>query len=238
MNQYSGIGVRSNLDYFIPLDLKIIPAERELFERDFLPELKDNISKRNIGLSSLGILNRIFPETIEQTNKFLSPIGIKTDTLTIFGSAKNNTSWNIHCDGTMWNGEIVKSEARLSYYEIAEAPGIIRWWDHLETEIDYGMNNSFTDNPDKIKRLHQFSIRAKIAKLLKNNLMDWSNVPPAAFESETSCISGLLRTDIPHHVIQGPGTRITVGCQLSFLDGNPIGVWQHIRNNLNKLGLM
>jgi hypothetical protein len=223
-----------NPDYFIPLPLTLVPHERDAFLKNAYPELKENIVKRKVGLSNLGTANNWFIETTKQTNEFLAPLGVKSTIITVFGSVENDTSWNIHVDGTTWNGQVAASEARLSYYELTEAPGQIRWWDHLETEVDYGENKSFAD---KVKQLHKFSIRAKVALPLRNKTMSWDQIPAPAFTSTTSSPSALLRTNIPHHVIQGPGIRLTIGCQLTFNDFNPCGVWQHIRNNIHKLNL-
>lgn len=57
------------------------------------------------------------------------------------------------------------------------------------------------------------------------------------FSTVSSAPSAILRTNRFHHVIQGPGLRVTVSAQLVFPDGNPVGVWEHIEKNIHLLGV-
>jgi len=36
-------------------------------------------------------------------------------------------------------------------------------------------------------------------------------------------------------VVQGDGFRYVVGTTITFEDGNPTGVWDHIRKNIDRL---
>ena len=62
--------------------------------------------------------------------------------------------------------------------------------------------------------------------------------PDYDFATTSNAPSAILRTNLPHHVIQGPGVRLTVSAQLIWSDTkSPVGVWEHIEKNFHLLGV-
>lgn len=243
-----------NPDYFYPLDLRLDPEEKARFIAGELVPYKEKVEANQAPLINGGTANSNFPRTIAATNRFLKPLGVRVHRLTLFLSAKNQTSPTIHCDGARDKDEKpVKLEARLSYYEIAEAPGAIRWWDNLPNQVVEVAANGVSqmpvnpnalqwwrheepkelDNPYGPKRV---TCIADCSEDLKFDRITWDDLPPPVFSVVSSCPSAILRTNEPHHVIQGDGLRVTVSCQLVFLDGNPTGVWDHIQKNIHLVG--
>lgn len=222
-----------NPGYFFPLQLKLDPVEKETFIRTVLVPHRAKIESSEYGLSNVGNADASFPITIANTNAFLKPLSLKTRRMTLFLSAKDKTSWVIHCDGVRGPSGPTILEARLSYYEIADAPGAIRWWDSLPNN---GVN-VFPPNkaPGTQERISCF---AACAEELKDDKITWDDVPQPDFSVVSSAPSAILRTNRFHHVIQGPGFRVTVSCQLVWEhDGSPEGVWDHIEKNIHLLGV-
>jgi hypothetical protein len=220
-----------NPSYFFPLQLKLDPQEKQNFIESTLVPLRLKFEGSSYGLSNVGNADASFPVTIANTNAFIKPLGLKTRRMTLFLSAKNQTSWVIHCDGVKGPNGPTVLEARLSYYEIADSPGAIRWWDHLPNT---GIN---VMPPDQQKGTQErISCFADCAAQLRDNQIAWSDIPPPDFSVVSSVPSAILRTNRFHHVIQGSGFRVTVSCQLVWEhDGSPEGVWQHIQNNMHLL---
>jgi hypothetical protein len=219
-----------NPDYFFPLTLKLDPAEKAIFIATGLVPHADKITGTHHGLSNVGNADEYFPKTIAQTNEFVQPLGLEVRRVTLFLSNKGQTSWVIHSDGVWYNKKPAILEARLSYYEIAEAPGAIRWWDNnLPSTLKVMPANEYTQE--------RVSSIADCAEDLRDDRICWSDILQPKFSVVTNSPSALLRTNRLHHVIQGPGLRVTVACQLVFPNGNPIGVWQHIQDNIYKLGI-
>jgi hypothetical protein len=124
-------------------------------------------------------------------------------------------------------------EARLSYYEIAESPGAIRWWNYLP-------NTGITVfPPDPVNGTQErISCFADCVEDLRTDQISWDDIPDPDFSTVSSAPSAILRTNRFHHVIQGPGLRVTVSCQLVWADtGSPEGVWEHIQQNIHLLGV-
>lgn len=217
------------MTYFIPLDLRIDPVEKEHFVRKHIPELKKKYANSGQGLANVGNVTKLFPKTIAQTNQYVDSLGLTTRAVTLFAGDANTASWVIHADGVYYNDKPALLEARLSYYELAESPGIIRWWDNLPMVMQ--------ELPATAHSAARLNVMAECAELLRDRYIGWDELPPVTFEAETSVASAILRTDHAHHVIQGSGLRITISCQLVFADGNPHGVWEHIKNNIMVLGV-
>lgn len=221
-----------NPDYFFPLTLQLDPVEKAHFVKTALVPHRDKIEGSGYGLSNVGNADASFPKTIVATNEFLKPLGIVCRKLTLFLSAQSQTSWVIHCDGVRAPTGPAMLEARLSYYEIAEEPGAIRWWDHLPNKgIEVFPANKQLGTQERI------SCFADCAEQLKDDKITWADIPKPDFSTVSSAPSAILRTNRFHHVIQGPGLRVTVSAQLIFPNGSPIGVWEHIQNNIHKLGV-
>jgi hypothetical protein len=217
-------------NYFYPLELLLDPEEKDNFIRTGLVPYKNKIKGSGMGLSNVGNADQYFKRTMAATNQFLVPLGLVTRRMTLFLSDQNATSWVIHCDGVRdIDNNPARLEARLSYYEIADAPGAIRWWDNLPNELAVYPAAGYTQE--------RITCIADCAEDLRNNKITWADIPAPAFATVSSVPSAILRTNHPHHVIQGPGLRVTVSYQLVFPNGSPHGVWEHIENNIHKLGV-
>lgn len=218
-----------NPDYFYPLTLALDPVEKANFIAAGLVPHITRIAGTKHGLSNVGNADEYFPKTIAQTNAYVKDLGLKVRKVTLFLSDKSQTSWVIHSDGVWHRSSPAVLEARISYYEIAESPGAIRWWDNITSSLivmpadDYGQE--------------RVNCMADCANDIRDDKLMWLDIPAPAFSVVTSVPSALLRTNRPHHVIQGPGLRVTISCQLVFKDGNPIGVWDYIQHNIHKLGV-
>lgn len=219
-----------NPNYFFPLDLKLDPEEKANFIATGLVPHIDKITGTGHGLSNVGNADDYFPKTIAQTNEFIKPFGLHVRRVTLFLSDKSQTSWVIHSDGVWFKRQPSILEARLSYYEIASAPGAIRWWDNnLPGTLQVIPATEYTQE--------RVTCMADCAEDIQTEKIGWADIPEPAFATVTSSPSALLRTNRLHHVIQGPGTRVTVACQLVWPSGNPVGVWTHIQNNIGLLGI-
>ncbi len=221
-------------DYFIPLELKLDPEERKQFFEFFKTELLPTINLNKALYSPMGNAARYFPKTVKQTKHFLSAIGLTMRNFTVFVSPPTsdiNDARNIHVDGVkLPDGTDVILEARLSYYEMADMPGVVRWFPKEENYINWQEHV-----PGKLE--------ANIWTLpwiqdLKQKKINWEDAPDWNFATSTNVPSGIIRTNIPHHVIQGGGNRLTISAQIVWPEtGSPVGVWAHIYNNRHLLGV-
>jgi hypothetical protein len=218
-----------NPEYFYPLTLVLDPDEKANFIATGLVPHINKIAGTKHGLSNVGNANEYFPKTIALTNAYVKDLGLQVRKVTLFLSDSDQTSWVIHSDGVYFKGKPAILEARISYYEIADAPGAIRWWDDIKSTLQIYAKTEYTQE--------RVTYIADCAEDIRDNKLTWDDISHPAFSAVTSVPSALLRTNRPHHVIQGPGLRVTVSCQLVFNDGNPIGVWEHIQNNIHKLGV-
>lgn len=218
-----------NPEYFFPLDLRLDPEEKSNFINTGLVPHRTKITGTGHGLSNVGNADEWFPKTIAQTNSFVRPLGLKVRVMTLFLSDKSQTSWVIHADGVWFDHKPTMLEARLSYYEIAEEPGAIRWWNNLSVKLQVHPANEYTQE--------RINCMADVAEDIRTDKKTWADIPQPAFSVVSSTPSAILRTNRPHHVIQGPGLRVTVSCQLVFAStGSPAGVWNHIKNNIHLIG--
>lgn len=221
----------ANPSYFYPLSLKLDETERNMFFGYFNARFKDDVGNQSL-YSPMGDAKYFFPRTIERTNEFLKPLGIEVRNFTVFTGGAGTEGKNIHVDGTkLADGETdVVLEARLSYYEMAEAPGIIRWFPKTD---EY---TKFTRNiPGKIFATHWL---LPWIKDLNAGTLSWEDCPDYEFATSSNAPSAILRTNLPHHVIQGPGVRLTVSAQLVWSSTrSPVGVWDHIEKNFHLLGV-
>ena len=234
---------KRNPEYFYPLGLCLDPEEKSKFIANGLPPYRNLIEGSHRGLQNVATANEHFPVTIQATNLFVKPLGLRVKNITLFLSDSNATSTTIHCDGTYDNNkQPALLEARLSYYEIADAPGAIRWWDKLPIKITEIPAEHVDSNmiaqvvPASGYSQARVQVVADCSLDLQHGRITWADIPEPAFSVVSSCPSAILRTNRHHHVIQGPGVRVTVSCQLVFLNGNPTGVWEHIQNNIHLLG--
>jgi hypothetical protein len=225
--------VTGHPEFFYPLNLRLDPKEKENFIRTALVPYRNKIEGSKHGLSNVGNADKSFPRTIARTDEFVKPLGLKTRRMTLFLSDQGQTSWVIHCDGVRGPDGPAMLEARLSYYEIAESPGAIRWWNYLP-------NTGITVfPPDPVNGTQErISCFADCVEDLRTDQISWDDIPDPDFSTVSSAPSAILRTNRFHHVIQGPGLRVTVSCQLVWADtGSPEGVWEHIQQNIHLLGV-
>jgi hypothetical protein len=219
----------ANSEYFFPLELKMDPVERDAFWNYFENTMLANVGS-NALYSPMRDAKTHLPRTLIQTNEFLKPLNLQVRNFTVFVSAADAVGKNIHVDGTQQaDGTDVVLEARLSYYEMACAPGIIRWFPKTEEYIK-----------EIINKPGMYALHWLLPWItdLKQGRVNWDGVPDYAFATSTNTPSALLRTNLPHHVIQGPGVRLTISGQLVFADTlSPVGVWDHIEKNFNLLGV-
>lgn len=215
----------SNQDFFIPLDLKLDPVEKDNFAKHFakkyLPEL-DNMT--NLSVAD-GNVKEFFPKSYEQANNLLRPLSLCARAMTLFVSPPTpniEDCRNVHMDSTKTkDGDVFPLEARLSYYEMAEVPGIIRWYPANE---DNSTGEVFEGKNSRIYATEWITA-------LRQGKLSWEDAPDYIHSTTTSVPSALLRTNLPHNVIQGPGIRITVSCQIQWINSkSPVGTWQHIRD--------
>jgi hypothetical protein len=217
------------MNYFIPLALRIDPDEKAKFLVSNLASLESKYKGSGHGLANVATVTDQFPNTIAQTNRFVSQLGLRTRAVTLFASDRDTNSWAIHADGVYYKNKPTMLEARLSYYEMAEASGTINWWDNMPMTV-----SEYTASEYSQARIN---VTANCAEDLRTGKLQWSDIPKPDYSVESSVPSAILRTNIAHNVIQGSGMRITISCQLVFADGNPVGVWDHIQQNINQLGV-
>lgn len=217
--------------YFYPLTLTIDPAEKESFNKNHLPKLQGQYAGTGHALANVGTVTELFPHTIAQTNQLVVSIGLRTRAVTLFASDSDSTSYAIHADGVYHNRKPTMLEARLSYYELAEAPGTILWWDSQELPV------TLREYPATSHSQARINVMADCAEDLAAGRLQWHDLPSAVCSAKSDVPSAILRTNQPHTVVQGAGFRITISCQLVFADGNPVGVWDHIEKNIHLLGV-
>lgn len=220
-----------NPAYFYPLSLKLNEVEKANFVNHFNEKYRQDVGNQAL-YSPMGDAKRFFPETVYRTNQFLKPLGLAVRNLTVFTGAADSDGKNVHVDGTKLadNETDVILEARLSYYEMAEAPGVIRWFPKSEELTKFVRNI-----PGKMQAVHWL---LPWISDLNQGKTTWEDCPDYDFATSSNAPSAILRTNLPHHVIQGPGVRLTVSAQLVWADTrSPVGVWEHIEKNFHLLGV-
>ena len=218
-----------NPEFFYPLALCLDPIEKANFLNDVVKKNETKFRNSDIGLANVASVDRYFTKTRKQTEDFIRPLGLKLHRTTFFMSANDITSWIIHADGVnIGNEEGLLLEGRFSYYEMAESPGAIRWWKDLPITRILRPADEYSQA--------RVNYQADCSEDIYNDKLTWDDIPLPDFSVVTSVPSAMLRTNIPHHVIQGPGMRVTVSFQLVFENGRPEGVWEHIQNNINLIG--
>jgi hypothetical protein len=219
-----------NLDYFIPLQFQIDVEERNLAIQTTVAQLEKQYGHRPVGHLVLPTDPTQWTKTLAICNKFLNPIGLVCRNLTSFVSNKNQTGWTVHKDGYFTeqdrlNNTVSTLEARMSFYELCKGPGAIRWWNEDDIKITLALR----PGPIRVRGIADF------VEDLQQGKISWNEIPAPAFSSVTTCPSALVRTELAHHVVQGDGFRYVVGTTITFEDGTPTGVWDHIRKNIDRL---
>jgi hypothetical protein len=227
---------KRNLDYFIPMDLQPDPAEYATAVNTTVPRAIASQGHKKTGHYGSAGNMADWTQTLAICNKFLNPIGLASRYVTVFVSNKNQTAWNVHKDGYFTNDDrlnntISSLEARISFYGLSTAPGAIRWWSEDDVKINLEVNSGLMTGPRRAKG------NADFVEDLQQGKISWNEIPAPAFSSVTTCPGALVRTNLAHHVIQGDGFRYVVGFTITFDDGNPVGVWDHIIKNIDQLAV-
>jgi hypothetical protein len=135
-------GVRQHPNFFIPLELKLPQEDKIVLEQTVIPQLREQHKKSTrLWFNSAHSTKHNFKATQEVANEFLNPLGLKADVMGVFIVNPNTYDRNIHSDSA-------KLETRLNFYEMAEAPGVVRWFP--DTGDGY---NSYNKNLDGIEFL-------------------------------------------------------------------------------------
>lgn len=216
-------------EYFYPVGQRIELSEKQKFIQYVDQNFQEQTARGQELVSPQADVKRFFPLTHQNTNEFLKPLGIECRNFTLFVSGANGENLNPHVDGTrLPSGESVMLEARLSYYELASSPGVIRWWNVPTTDlVPYERETAGAYHNHWNVPWYQDLVEGK---------KTWAECPDFDFETASSVPSAILRTNRPHLVLQGPGRRITVSAQLVWSHSkSPQGVWQHIVDNFSLL---
>ena len=212
-------GVRPHRNFFIPLDLRLPKEDVDACQSHVIAHLKElHKSSNRLWFNSAAASKHPFTATQSIANDFLNPLGLKADVMGVFIVNPNTYDRNIHADSA-------KLETRLNFYELAEAPGVVRWFPDSGDGYD-----SYNKNLDGIEFL---DYTWPWVEDFKKKKLPWSVVPTPIHSTATTCPSALVRTDFPHHVIQGPGLRITVTCRVVDKEtGSTTGTWDKLANLL------
>ena len=211
-------GVRPHPDFFIPLELKLPQQDKIVLQETVIPLLKEQHEKSTrLWFNSAHSTGHDFKATQEIANAFLNPLGLRADIMGVFIVNPNTYDRNIHSDSA-------RLETRLNFYEMAEAPGVVRWFDDTGDGFD-----SYNKNLDGVEFL---DYTWPWVNEFKANKIDWKDLPQIVHSTATSCSSALVRTNYPHHVIQGNGLRVTVTCRVVDLNnGSTVDTWNKIKVN-------
>lgn len=210
-------------DFFIPLNLTLPNGVKRFLKEAYVDELKSKQApKRQLGLFPL-------PDSVESTelkelvDEFLQPIGLKSGAFGAFALNKSTKDNNIHVDAMRLN-------TRLSFYELAEAPGQINWY------ADDG--TGYEDwRPSYLGGVPILDYRYPWVDELQSGKRTWAQCPQPVYSVTTSVPSALIMTALPHHVVQGAGFRVTVSCQVVDIDtGDVTTTWQKVKSYFNSTG--
>jgi hypothetical protein len=219
----------NNPNYFIPLNnvLGLDEKEKSVFLKHYdevlLPAQQANGFRALY--SPIGDARSWFPTTYQKVNNFLKPFELTARSLTVFLAPPTTNIrdvGNLHLDSTKnQNHMSTVLEGRLSFYELAESPGIVRWFP-MAGELKHYI---------EAHPIRPVSIwETDWIRKMREREMSWEECPDFEFATSTNCVAGFIRTNLPHHVIQGPGRRITISAQLVFENGDPVGVWERIQS--------
>lgn len=207
-------------DFFVPLNLTLPASVKNFFQEVYVDELKGKQSKRKqLGLFPLPDSSEAI-ELKTLVDNFLLPLGLRSGAFGAFAlnpSVKDN---NIHVDAMRLN-------TRLSFYELAETPGQINWY------ADDG--TGYEDwRPSYLGGKPILDYRYPWVDELQAGKRTWAQCPQPIYSVTTDVPSAFIMTALPHNVVQGPGFRITVSCQV--VDNNTGSVentWTKVRDYFN-----
>lgn len=204
-------------DYFFPLEIRL-PGQVKSFLLEFFA---DDIRKKQSTRRQLGLYN--LPKSAnlavleEEVDNFLQPMGLVAGSFGAFALNGNVKDTNIHVDANRLN-------TRLSFYELAETPGEIRWWADDGTGYEAWTPSYLSGSPI-------MDYRYPWIDELQAGKRSWNECPQPIFKVTTNVPSALVMTALPHNVTQGNGFRITVSCQVADRDSQSLeNTWIKVRN--------
>lgn len=214
--------VQAHPDYFVPLTLKLPDEDKQALLDGIIDRLAtQHKSSSRLWFNSAQAIQYPFTATQTLANEFLEPFGLCADVMGVFIVNANTYDRNIHSDSA-------RLETRLNFYEVTTAPGVVRWFPDTGDGYD-----SYNRNLDGIEFL---DYTWPWVDAFKQGKIDWSDIPDPVHSTATACSSALVRTDLPHHVIQGPGLRVTVTCRVvDKTTKSTSNTWQRIRDNYNSI---
>lgn len=207
----------SNADYFIPLTLVLPDVDKEALKSGVVQALlEQHKDDQRLYFNPEHTLGYSLDATRAVADTLLNPLGLRAGTMGIFIVCPNLFDKNVHVDAG-------KLEARINFYDLTTGNGAIRWFpDTGDGYDDYDINLGGT-------RILDFTYPWVMD--LKAGKIGWEDVPLTIFESTTNTSSALVRTNLPHHVIQGNGWRVTVTAQIvDIATGSTTGTWAKLKN--------
>ncbi len=209
-------------DFFIPLSLTIPATTKKFLQEFFVDDLQTQQSKkRQLGLYPLPDVAEL-KELKSLVEEFLNPIGLSAGSYGAFALNQAVNDDNIHVDAMRLN-------TRLSFYELAETPGTIQWY--ADDGTGYEDWRSSYLGEQKI-----LDYRYPWIDELQTGKRTWDQCPRPIHTEITNVPSALVMTALPHNVVQGPGFRITVSCQVVDLDTRSVeNTWQKVKSHFNSI---
>lgn len=207
-------------DFFVPLDLTLPASVKSFFQEVYVDELKGKQSKRKqLGLFPL-------PDSTEAielktlVDNFLLPLGLKSGAFGAFALNPMVRDNNIHVDAMRLN-------TRLSFYELAESPGRINWYADDGTGYE-DWRPSYLGSKDILDYRYPWVDELQAGK------RTWDQCPEPVYSVTTNVPSAFIMTALPHNVVQGPGFRITVSCQVvDAQSGSVENTWIKVKDYVN-----
>jgi len=208
-------------DFFVPLKLTLPEETKVLLREHFVSELHTKQSKRK----QLGLYPT--PQSYElesMVDDFLGPMGLKAGAFGTFAILPNTRDVNIHVDA-------MKLNTRLSFYELADAPGEIHWYSNLEDGYETWKPSYLGGNPI-------LDYRYRWIDELQEGKRTWDECPAPIYKVLTDVPSALVMTSLPHNVVQGNGFRITVSCQVVDRENLSVeNTWHKVKEYFNSIAL-
>jgi hypothetical protein len=208
-------------DFFVPLKLTLPEETKVLLREYFISELHTKQQTR----SQLGLYPTPKSQELESmVDDFLGPMGLRAGAYGTFALMPNTRDKNIHVDA-------MKLNTRLSFYELADAPGEIHWYSDQHEGYETWRPSYLGGNPI-------LDYRYKWVDELQAGNCDWDNCPEPIYKVTTDVPSALVMTSLPHNVVQGNGFRITVSCQV--VDRESLSVentWHKVKEYFNSIAL-
>lgn len=216
--------VQAHPDYFCPLSLKLPQTAKSFLQEFFVDDLKEQQSKkRQLGLYPLPDSTALV-ELKELVDNFLAPLELAAGSYGAFALKESTQDVNIHVDAMRLN-------TRLSFYELAETPGVINWWQDDGTGYEAWRPSYLGGGPI-------LDYRFPWVDDLQAGKRTWDEVPKPVFGTSTAVPSALVMTALPHNVFQGPGFRITVTCQIVNRQTRSVeNTWRQVQQHFNSIAL-